>query len=66
VEEVGEFQTQDARTGQTVTRYTFEGEQFPSRDEAEGARQRAIVAKARAFYEDLPAALARQRKETLH
>jgi len=66
VEEVGKFQTQDERTGQPVTRYLFEGEQFLSRDEAEAARQRAIVAKARTFYEELPAALAHRRKETLH
>jgi hypothetical protein len=66
VEEVGELAARDERTGLPVTRYLFEGEQFASRDEAEAARQRAIVAKARAFYEDLPAALTQRRKETLH
>ena len=66
VEDVGAFETQDSRTGQKVMRYTFEGEQFLSCDEAEAARQRAIVAKARAFYEELPAALAHRRKETLN
>lgn len=66
VEEIGEFTTMDARTGQPVKRYVFEGEQFLTRDEAEGARQRAIVAKARQFYVELPAALAARRKETLH
>jgi hypothetical protein len=66
VEEVGELPTMDGRTGQPVMRYLFEGEQFLSRDEAEAARQRAIVAKARKFYEELPAALAARRKETLH
>jgi hypothetical protein len=66
VEEVGELVARDPRTGLAVTRYLFEGEQFASRDEAEAARQRAIVAKARAFYEELPAALTRRRKETLH
>jgi len=66
VEEVGEFTVSDPRTGQPVKRYTFEGEQFLTRDEAESARQRAIVAKARQFYEELPAALAHRRKETLH
>lgn len=66
VEEVGELAARDERTGMPVTRYLFEGEQFASRDEAEAARQRAIVAKARAFYEELPAALTQRRKETLH
>lgn len=66
VEEVGELATRDARTGLPVTRYLFEGEQFATRDEAEAARQRAIVAKARVFYEELPAALTQRRKETLH
>ena len=36
------------------------------RDEAEAARQRSIVAKARKFYQELPAALAHRRKETLN
>lgn len=66
VEEVGEIATRDARTGEPVTRYVFEGEQFASRDEAEAARQRSIVGKARQFYVELPAALAHRRKETLH
>ncbi|HEX3942776.1 MAG TPA: hypothetical protein VHW69_01695 [Rhizomicrobium sp.] len=66
VEEVGEIATHDGRTGQAVTRYIFEGEQFASRDEAEAARQRSIVSKARTFYVELPAALAQRRKETLH
>lgn len=66
VEEVSEFETRDERTGQPLTRYLFEGEQFASRDEAEAARQRSIVAKARKFYEELPAALTHRRKETLH
>ncbi|HEY4115652.1 MAG TPA: hypothetical protein VGM17_16470 [Rhizomicrobium sp.] len=66
VEEVGEVPAVDERTGQAVSRYVFEGEQFLSRDEAEAARQRSIVAKARQFYVELPAALASRRKETLH
>jgi hypothetical protein len=66
VEEVSELQVRDARTGQPVTRYLFEGEQFATRDEAEAARQRSIVAKARTFYQELPAALAHRRKETLN
>src|SRR5437763_15583964 len=37
VEEVGEISTRDARTGEPVTRYVFEGQQFASRDEAAAA-----------------------------
>ena len=66
VEEIGELPAHDPRTGLPVTRYLFEGEQFATRDEAEAARQRSIVAKARTFYQELPAALARRRKETLN
>ncbi len=66
VEEVTGVEARDTRTGLPVTRYLFEGEQFASRDDAEAARQRSIVAKARKFYEELPAALAHRRKETLH
>jgi hypothetical protein len=49
-----------------MTRYVFEGETFASRDEAEAMRQRAIVAKARTFYVELPIALAQARKGTLN
>ncbi|MBV8798527.1 MAG: hypothetical protein JOY77_11120 [Alphaproteobacteria bacterium] len=66
VEEIGELATRDSRTGQPVTRYVFEGEQFATRDEAEAARQRSIAGKARNFYKELPAALAHRRKETLN
>jgi vacuolar-type H+-ATPase subunit I/STV1 len=66
VEEVSELPTHDSRTGLPVTLYVFEGEQFATRDEAEAARQRSIVAKARTFYQELPAALAQRRKETLN
>jgi hypothetical protein len=60
VEEIGEISERDARTGQAVTRYAFEGEIFATRDEAEAARQNSIVAKARDFYVELPAALSRR------
>jgi hypothetical protein len=66
VEEVQSFEAQDARTAETVTRYLFEGEAFASQDEAEAARQRAIVAKARTFYMELPVALAEARKGKLN
>lgn len=66
VEEIGEVDARDSRTGLPITRYVFEGEQFATRDEAEAARQRSIVAKARQFYLELPTALAHRRKETLN
>ena len=47
VEEISEIEVPDARTGATVRRFVFEGEQFATRDEAEAARQQSIVAKAR-------------------
>jgi hypothetical protein len=58
VEEISEIKIADERTGDPVTRYLFEGEQFASRDEAEAARNEKIVAKAREFYIELPKALA--------
>ena len=66
VEEVNEIPVRDPGSGAVILRYVFEGEQFATRDEAEAARQQSIVAKARQFYQDLPAALAHRRKETLH
>jgi hypothetical protein len=66
VEDVGADEIQDARTGETVMRYLFEGESYGSRDEAEAMRQRAIVAKARSFYVELPMALAQARKDKLN
>src|SRR5579862_6802470 len=50
VEEIGETVAADARTGDPVKIYLFEGERFLSRDEAEAARNEAIVVKARSFY----------------
>jgi hypothetical protein len=58
VDDIVEFPAADERTGDKVTRYVFAGETFVSRDEAEAARNEAIVAKARAFYRELPTALA--------
>jgi hypothetical protein len=66
VEDVQAFEMQDERTGAPVTRYLFEGETFASPDEAEATRQRAIVAKARMFYMELPVALAEARKGKLN
>lgn len=66
VEEPQAFAAQDERTGQDVTRFLFEGESFASRDEAEAARRRSVIAKARSFYVELPIALAQARKGKLH
>jgi hypothetical protein len=66
VEEVGTFTEPDTRTGEPVTRYLFQGETFASGDEAEAARQRSIVAKARTFYVELSTALAQARKDKLN
>lgn len=61
VEEVQEVVEADARTGDPVVRYVFNAEKFATRDEAEEARNRVVVAKARIFYRELPAALAAKR-----
>jgi hypothetical protein len=66
VEEIGEMKVPDERTGDPVTRYLFEGETFASRDEAEAVRNEKIVAKAREFYRELPAALAARGKDKLN
>lgn len=62
VETIGEMVVPDARTGSPVRLFVFEGEQFLSRDEAEAARNEAVIARARTFYQELPLAL-RQRNE---
>jgi len=66
VEEVLEIDAIDERLGTPTKRYVFEGEMFATRDEAEAARQSAIMAKARAFYQDLPAALTGRGKDRLN
>jgi hypothetical protein len=57
VEQIGELTLADARTGSPARTFVFEGQRFLSRDEAEAARHEAVVAKARTFYQELPAAL---------
>ncbi len=57
VEEIGEVTVTDPRTGLPLQQFLFAGEMFASRDEAEAVRNRAVVAKARSFYVELPAAL---------
>ena len=66
VEDIDEIKVPDERTGDPVTRYLFEGETFASRDEAEAVRNEKIVAKAREFYMELPAALAARSKDKLN
>ncbi|MGD0190922.1 MAG: hypothetical protein ABSD74_09300 [Rhizomicrobium sp.] len=61
VEDIGELIAPDARTGTPVTLYLFEGERYLSRDDAEAARNEVVIARARAFYEELPKALAERR-----
>lgn len=55
----------DERTGEPVSRFLFAGEVFATREDAEAARQEAIIAKAREFYVELPAALTRRGNGTL-
>jgi hypothetical protein len=50
----------DERTGTPVRHYLFAGETFLTRDDAEAARQHAVLARAREFYVELPTALARR------
>ena len=57
VEEIGEIEVRDERTGGPVKRYLFEGERFASRREAERVREEKVRALARKFYMELPAAL---------
>jgi hypothetical protein len=58
VEEIGEIEVPDERTGGPVKRYLFEGERFAARREAQHAREEKVRALARKFYMELPAALA--------
>ena len=58
VEEIGEIEVRDERTGEPVKRYLFEGEHFALRLEAQRVREEKVRALARKFYMELPAALA--------
>jgi hypothetical protein len=58
VDAIEEITLDDVRTGLPVTRYLFEGERFATLAEAERARAEKVRAVARAFYVELPAALA--------
>lgn len=63
VEDVVEVKDQDPRTGETVTRYAFEGVWYATRDAAEQVRAQKIGDIARGFYRDLPAALAARQRD---
>lgn len=58
VEPVSAVTVSDERTATPVTRYLFEGETFTDEREAKRAREDKVRAIARAFYMELPAALA--------
>lgn len=60
VDTITEVAVPDERTGSPVSRFLFAGETFASHEEAEAARKAEIVAKAREFYVELPAALSRR------
>ena len=57
VEEIGEIEVPDERTGGPVKLYLFEGERFALRRQAERVREEKVRALARKFYMELPAAL---------
>ena len=61
VEEVSAVTVPDERTATPVTRYLFEGETFATEREAMRVREDKVRALARAFYVELPAALAARR-----
>jgi hypothetical protein len=62
VEAVSSITVPDARTGEPVRRFLFEGEQYMNEADALAAREDKVRTIARGFYMDLPAAL-RARKE---
>jgi hypothetical protein len=66
VDDIGEIETRDIRTGNAVLLYTFAGEHYATRMEAEKARAQKIGDIARGFYRELPAALAHRSKDRLH
>jgi hypothetical protein len=60
VDKITEVAVSDQRTATLVTRFVFAGETFFTREEAQAARDHAIMAKAREFYVELPSALTRR------
>ncbi|HEX3666632.1 MAG TPA: hypothetical protein VHU23_15510 [Rhizomicrobium sp.] len=60
VDVITETSVTDSRTGAPVSHFAFAGEIFATREDAEAARQHAIIIKAREFYVELPVALTRR------
>jgi hypothetical protein len=65
VDNITEVVVSDERTATPVKRFVFAGETFVTREDAEAAREATIIAKARDFYAELPAALSRRGDATL-
>ena len=65
VDDISEITASDERTARPVMRFVFAGETFATREDAEHAREAAVMAKAREFYAELPAALSRRGDTTL-
>jgi len=65
VDDIAEIMVSDERTARPIVRFVFAGETFITREDAETARATAIMAKARDFYAELPAALSRRGDATL-
>jgi hypothetical protein len=65
VDDIEEIAAIDERTGEPIKRFLFAGETFVSREDAEAARNEAVVTRAREFYVELPAALSRRGNGTL-
>lgn len=66
IEDIGEERVHDERTGQIVTRYIFQAVRYATREDAQAAHDEAVVALAREFYRELPAALMARGKDKLH
>lgn len=52
-EAVEAIKVPDARTGELVERFLFQGEQYATREDAEASRYAQVITKAREFYIDL-------------
>ena len=63
VEGIEAIKVPDARTGELVERFLFQGMQYATRSDADAARLEEIIGKARDFYIDLDRSfLSRQRR----
>ena len=65
VDDIREVVTSDERTATPVVHFVFAGETFLRREDAEAVRNAAVMAKARDFYVELPAALSHRGDATL-